>query len=561
MDQRATRPDASPGLPGASTATASVEGEAPRLSKRALLSASGALLAAATLPAARTAHAQTPRSALVIAAQIDDLVALDPHHSFEVTGSDALKNVYDQLFAIDDTKPTAELVPGLAESYSVSDDGRTFTFRIRQGVRFHSGNPLTAADVVFSLRRPLQINRTPAFMYRSVGLTKENVEQNVQQAGDFEVKVTFDRAYAPSLIQNLFTATIASVVDSKLVQQNAGSDMGNTWLNRNSAGSGAFKVARYQPNESYTLERNDNWWRGKANLQRVIVRHVPEAATQRLLLERGDVDVARNLTPTDITALRGRQGITIQEFPRGTIQYFCANKGDPLLSNQKVIDALKLLVDYEAIANNLLPGQVFPHQSFIPRAILGEVNSRPWRYDPERARRLLAEAGHPNGIKLTMDTANSFPSLDVAQALQASFAKGGVTLEVLPATGAQVLAKVRARNHQLFIGIWGLGYPDPHYNADSFAHNPPGQPNPGKLAWRNNWEIPALSGRTEAAMRERDRNARAAIYRQIQEEFIGTSPFVVFAQQQVQVAVRSNLSGYMASSPGLSAIYWRASKA
>lgn len=531
------------------------------ISKRSLLSAGGVLLAGATLPFSRTAVAQTPRSALVIAAQIDDLVALDPHHSFEVTGSDALKNIYDQLFAIDETKSSAELMPGLAESFSVSDDGLTFTFRIRQGVRFHSGNPLTAADVAFSLRRPLLINRTPSFMYRSVGLTKENVEQNVQQTGDFEVKVTFNRAYAPSLIQNLFTATIASVVDSKLVQQNAGADMGNTWLNRNSAGSGAFRLTRYQPNESYTLDRNDNWWRGRANLQRVIVRHVPEAATQRLLLERGDVDVARNLTPTDIAALRGKAGIAIQEFPRGTIQYFCANKGDPLLSNQKVIDALKLLVDYDAIANNLLPGQVFPHQSFIPRAILGEVNSRPWRFDPERAKRLLAEAGHPNGISLTMDTANSFPSLDVAQALQASFARGGVKLEVLPATGAQVLAKVRARNHQLFIGVWGLGYPDPHYNADSFAHNPPGQANPGKLAWRNNWEIPALSARTEAAMRERDQNARAAIYRQIQEEFMASSPFAVFAQQQVQVAVRSNLTGYLASSPGLSAIYWRAAKA
>ena len=531
------------------------------ISKRSLLSAGGVLLAGATLPFSRTAVAQTPRSALVIAAQIDDLVALDPHHSFEVTGSDALKNIYDQLFAIDETKSSAELMPGLAESFSVSDDGLTFTFRIRQGVRFHSGNPLTAADVAFSLRRPLLINRTPSFMYRSVGLTKENVEQNVQQTGDFEVKVTFNRAYAPSLIQNLFTATIASVVDSKLVQQNAGADMGNTWLNRNSAGSGAFRLTRYQPNESYTLDRNDNWWRGRANLQRVIVRHVPEAATQRLLLERGDVDVARNLTPTDIAALRGKAGIAIQEFPRGTIQYFCANKSDPLLSNQKVIEALKLLVDYDAIANNLLPGQVFPHQSFIPRAILGEVNSRPWRFDPERAKRLLAEAGHPNGISLTMDTANSFPSLDVAQALQASFARGGVKLEVLPATGAQVLAKVRARNHQLFIGVWGLGYPDPHYNADSFAHNPPGQANPGKLAWRNNWEIPALSARTEAAMRERDQNARAAIYRQIQEEFMASSPFAVFAQQQVQVAVRSNLTGYLASSPGLSAIYWRAAKA
>jgi peptide/nickel transport system substrate-binding protein len=397
-------------------------------------------------------------------------------------------------------------------------------------------------------------------MYRSVGLTRENVEQTVRQTGDFEVQVTFDQAYAPTLIQNLFTATIGSVLDSRLVQQNAGDDLGNTWLNRNSAASGAYRLTRYQPNESYTLDRHDSWWRGRANLQRVIVRHVPEAATQRLLLERGDVDIARNLTPTDITALRGRPGIGIAEWPRGTIMYFSANMGDPLLANPRVIEALKWLVDYDGIANNLLAGQVFPHQSFIPRAILGEVETRPYRYDPERARRLLAEAGHPNGIRLAMDTANTFPALDVAQALQAAFARGGVTLEVLPATGAQVLAKFRARNHQLFIGTWGLGYPDPHYNADSFAHNPPGANNPGKLTWRNNWNIPELTARTEAAMRERDENARAAMYRQIQEEFMRTSPFAVFAQQQVQVALRQNVTGYLASSPGLSAVYWRATK-
>ncbi len=530
-----------------------------RLGKRELLTTGGAALALTGLPC--IAAAQTPRTALVIAAQIDDLVALDPHHSFEVTGSDLLKNVYDQLFALDPAAPSASLQPGLCESFTVSDDGKTFTFRIRQGVRFHSGNALTADDVVYSLRRPLLINRTPAFMYRSVGLTRDNAEQTIRKTGDFEVQVTFDKAYAPTLIQNLMTATIASVVDQKLVEQNAGQDLGNAWLNRNSAASGAFRLTRYQPNESYMLERNDTWWRGRAVMQRVIVRHVPEAATQRLLLERGDIDVARNLTPTDIAALRGRQGLTIGEFPRGTIQYVCANMSDPTLANPKVIEALKYLIDYDAIANNLLPGQVFPHQTFIPRAILGELDSRPYRFDPERAKRLLAEAGHANGIALSIDVANSFPSLDCAQAMQASFAQGGVRLEVLPATGAQVLAKYRARNHQLFIGIWGLGYPDPHYNADSFTSNPPGQANPGKLAWRNAWEIPELTQQTEAAMLERDGNARAALYRTIQEEFVGSSPFMMFAQQQVQAAMRANLTGYMASSPGLSAIYWLATKA
>ncbi|MDO9502016.1 ABC transporter substrate-binding protein [Falsiroseomonas sp.] len=135
----------------------------PSLSKRTLLSAGAAALVMGAVPGARIAQAQTPRNALVIAGTIDDLVALDPHHSFEVTGSDLLKNVYDQLFLLDPTKDTAELQPGLAESFTVSEDGRTFTFQIRQGVRFHSGNALTAADVVYSLRRPLLINRTPAW--------------------------------------------------------------------------------------------------------------------------------------------------------------------------------------------------------------------------------------------------------------------------------------------------------------------------------------------------------------------------------------------------------------
>jgi len=520
--------------------------------------AAAALAAAVALPFA--AQAQTPRNALVIAAQIDDITTIDPHASFEISGSDLLKNVYDQLFTLDPTSPTPELQPAIAESFTISDDGLTYTFKIREGVRFHSGNPLTAADVVYSLRRPLILNRTPAFMYRSVGLNADNVETAIRQTGEFEVQVTFNRAYAPTLIQNLFTATIASVVDSKLVQENAGEDNGFTWMNSNSAGSGAYRIVRYQVNEAYTLERNDAWWRGQANLQRVVVRHVPEAATQRLLVERGDADVARNLTPTDIDALRGRDDLRIDEFARGTIQYFSANLTDPAFSNPKVVEALKYLLDYEAVANNLLDGQVFPHQSFIPRNTLGEIDRRPYSFDPAKARQLLAEAGFPNGLNLSIDVANTFPSLDVAQAMQAMFAEGGVTLEVLPATGSQVLAKFRARNHQLFIGIWGLGYPDPHYNADSFTSNPPGQDNPGKLAWRNAWDIPDLTQRTVEAMQERDRNARAAMYERIQEEFQDTSPFAVFAQQQVQVAVRSGVTGYMASSPGLSAIYWLATK-
>jgi len=109
---------------------------------------------------------------------------------------------------------------------------------------------------------------------------------------------------------------------------------------------------------SYTLERNDSWWRGPAVMQGVIVHYVPEATTQRLWLEHGDEKIARHLTPTDIAALCRRQCIGIAAWPRGTIRYVCVNLTMPVLQNPRVVEALKWLVDDDGIANNLLAGRV-----------------------------------------------------------------------------------------------------------------------------------------------------------------------------------------------------------
>jgi peptide/nickel transport system substrate-binding protein len=233
--------------------------------------------------------------------------------------------------------------------------------------------------------------------------------------------------------------------------------MGNTWLNRNSAGSVAYRIGRYQTNERYTLERNDSWWRGPAVMQGVIVHHVPEATTQRLWLEHGDENIARHLTPTDIAALRRRQGIGIAAWPRGTIRYVCASLTMPVLQNPRVVEALKWLVDDDGIANNLLAGQVFPHQTFIPRAILGGAGQPPLCLRPGPRAPTAGGSRAPERHQPDARLGEHLPGLDCAQALQASMARGGRRLEVLPATGAQVLAKFRARNHHLFIGIWGLG--------------------------------------------------------------------------------------------------------
>jgi peptide/nickel transport system substrate-binding protein len=140
------------------------------------------LAAFAALSFSGLARAETPADTLVIADTIDDIVSLDPAESFEFSGQDALQNVYDRLIQIT-PKTGFQLEPGLAESWSVAADGKTYTFKMKEGLKFHSGNPITAEDAVWSLQRVVKLNKTPAFILTQFGFTPENVEQMIKTTG------------------------------------------------------------------------------------------------------------------------------------------------------------------------------------------------------------------------------------------------------------------------------------------------------------------------------------------------------------------------------------------
>jgi peptide/nickel transport system substrate-binding protein len=527
---------------------------------------STALLAAGVAAVALTgpASAQTPRTTFVVADKIDDIVSIDPHESFEFSGSNLIHNVYDQLFVLDPQNPAAGFKPGVVESYTLSADGLVYTFKVRDGIKFHSGNALSAADAVYSLQRAVKLKKTPVFILANFGLNEGNVDANVKQTGPLEFTLTVDKPYAPSFVLNCLTAMIASVVDSKLVMQNAGTDMGNGWLKQNSAGSGAFRLVRYQPSESWTIERNDNWWRGKPQMQRVIMRHVPEPGTQRLLVERGDIDVASNLQPQDITALRSNANIKIQDSLKGYIAYIALNQKHPILSKPQVAEAVKWLIDYDGMHATFLKDQFIPHQAFLPLTFPGELKEKPYTLNVAKAKELLAAAGHPNGFEINLDVRNNFPFQNMAEAFQATAAQAGIKVNIIPAESRQVLTKYRARQHELVLQSWGPDYSDPHTNADTFASNPNNDDtattNVGKLAWRTAWGIPALSAKTAAALLERDGEKRVQMYIDIQREFQKTAPFAIINQQIVQSAVRRNVDGYISGAPVMPAVYWQATK-
>ena len=204
-------------------------------------------------------YAATPDNMLVIANRIDDITTLDPAESFEFAGSDVSRNVYGKLVNFNPLDLAAGYEPDLAASWTVSEDGKTITFTMRDGVSFHSGNPVTAADVEFSLRRAVILNKTPAFILSQFGFTAENVGETIVSDGN-TVSITTDKKYATSFVLNCLTSTIGGIVDMKTVMANeVDGDMGNTWLKTNSAGSGAYKVVSWKPNESVTLQSNSDF--------------------------------------------------------------------------------------------------------------------------------------------------------------------------------------------------------------------------------------------------------------------------------------------------------------
>ncbi|MEY8841778.1 ABC transporter substrate-binding protein, partial [Cribrihabitans sp. XS_ASV171] len=197
---------------------------------------------ALAVTAAPATWAETPANMLVIANRIDDITTLDPAESFEFAGADVIRNVYMKLVNFDPSDLDKGYQPEIAESWTVSDDGKSITFTIREGLSFHSGNPIRAEDVVFSLRRAVILNKTPSFILTQFGFTEENVEETIVADGN-TVTITTDKPYATSFVLNCLTATIGSIVDKEVVMANeADGDMGSEWLKTNSAGSGAYKL-------------------------------------------------------------------------------------------------------------------------------------------------------------------------------------------------------------------------------------------------------------------------------------------------------------------------------
>jgi peptide/nickel transport system substrate-binding protein len=492
------------------------------------LSVSAAVLAALLAAGGGPARAATPADTLVMAMSLASVTSLDPHDGFEPLDAEIDVNVYEPLVGLDKTDP-AKFHPLVATSWTISDDKKLYTFTIDTKRTFASGNPVTPEDVVYSIQRLVILNKSPAYYANSLGLTADNVKDRVKAEGPDKVTIALGDAYSPTFVLSTLGIYLTGILDRKLLAEHEVSgDWGNAWLATHSAGSGAFVIRDVRANEIITLQRNPHYAGKAPALARIIYRHTPESSAQRLQLERGDVDIARGLTGEDLEALSGNPDLVVEESPKLSTFYLGLSQKHPTLAKPEVQEALRYLVDYDAIAKTVMRHRGVTWQTILPKGMLGALDSSPYKLDVAKAKELLAKAG-VQPFTVTVNTGNQPELVGTAEAIQKTFAEAGITLKILATDQKQALSVYRARKHDMYLGTWGSD-PDPQATIEAFASNPDNSDATGAktLAWRNSWDIAELAAELVPLVRSglfiQDADKRAAAYQQIQEYVLHHGP-------------------------------------
>ncbi|MDE1158191.1 MAG: ABC transporter substrate-binding protein [Neorhizobium sp.] len=493
--------------------------------------------------------AETPPNMLVVGLSMNNILTLDPA---AITGKETvqvLANIYDNLVALDAVN-RSQVDPQLAESWTISDDKTTITFKLRDGATFASGNPVTSADVVWSLKRLMKLNLAQASFLKTHGFSAANADASFSAPDEHTVVVKLPKKVDPELIvMTLGIVGPGSVLDMKTVMgHDKNGDLGQAWLTNNSAGSGPFTLSQWASNERVILDRNDKYWGDKPAMRRVMFRHLAESQSQRLMLQKGDIDVAYTLSASDLKALETDKNITIQTNGGSGFYYLAVSMKDERFKNPKVREALRYLIDYKGLNDSVLPYFGKLRDRPVPAGIFGALPNAGYTLDVAKAKKLLAEAGYPDGFSTTLRAISDAPFMNVATAIQATLAQGGIKADITTGTGDQVYGAMRERKYELVVGRGGGGQlPHPDSNMRAIVYNPDNS-DEAKLTnfqgWRTSFYDAKLNKMIDEAVVETDHDKQIKEYQDIQTYYADMMPAIQpFSEVVDSVGYRSDVKG------------------
>ena len=492
-------------------------------------------------------NATTPKDALVIGANTEIFITNDPGVSFEVLPNAIVQNIYAKLVSVVVKDKQFITVPGLAESWEVASDGKTWTFHLRKGLVFADGDPLKADAVVYSFQRVLKLQKSPCWLFSDVlGLT----EENITAPDDYTVKIVTNGAPS-NVVLTMVGNTLSGVLNPKVVQEHeVDGDMGQAWLTDHSAGAGPYVLEEWDRKIKVVLKANENYWRGAPKIKTVILQDTPEPTDQLLLLKKGDIDIAWDLTAEQANSLKGSPDVSIVTTPGQTDEYVGMNAGWGPFKDVRVRQAVKYAIDYNAIIDKVMTGFAINNQQFLPVGYFGYVENNPYYQDIEKAKTLMAEAGYADGFDVEIVTNTTERRKTEAVVVQENLAKIGIRATINLMQASQMYAKFREQGLQMIVAGWGVDYPDADALSNPFANYRVKQ-----LAWRCVWYDDYAANLAEAASKEINEDRRFQMYQDLTNYWHIYGPFAMMYQPIEFWGVRNEVKNYDKAAEGYSVHY------
>jgi peptide/nickel transport system substrate-binding protein len=484
------------------------EASQPVWSRRAFLSrASFGGLAAASLTALSArpaAGAREQNAKLVITWSSFD--TMDPHVKQDVSAAAFNLNIYDNLVRYQGNPP--EIVPWLAESHAVSNDGKTWTFYLRQGVQFHDGSEVNAEAVRFSFERLLTLGKAPSAIFKRMGLTPEKV----RAIAPYTVEIQLERSFGPFLET---IPTVSIVNPAVITAQAENGDWAEKWLLQNAAGCGAFQLIKADPATGFTMTRFLGYWRGweGQHVETVEVRIIREQSSRVLALMKGDVHYIETLLgPDQLEKLEKHPRVKVSR--EESMRMFVIrmhNQREPF-TDINVRKAFSHAFNYESFITDMMKGRVARNPVPIPRPLWGypkEVVG--YEYSLDKAKAYLAKAQ----IKITRPIdiyvqAPNEPTVQAALLLQSDLAQLGIELRIVKTLFTSIVAATKTveSTPDMWIHWISTYFVDPENWIGEMYDSANGGTWKAS-SWYNNPQVDALLRQARSLI---DREARAKLY-------------------------------------------------
>ena len=482
--------------------------------------------------------------AQLISARVKDAVGLDPANETDGLSLNITSEVFENLVSF---KPgTFDVVPQIATSWTSSADGKNWTFRLRPGLKFSDGTRLDAKAVKFNFDRwRLTKNKYhgslsyPYWASQFGGFDGKSVVADVLAPAPDRVTMRLRTPLGPFL-RNLAMPSFAIASPDALMKDPQG-------FHLKPVSSGPYEIAEWVKDDHITLVANPNWDGGTVAYSTVIMRDIPDQSSSVLSMKKGDIDMLIDPRPDDAKDLAQQKGVTLYRQPSNNLTYLALNMDKKPFDNVLVRRAIGYAIDKAAIAKSFYALGAQVADNWTPPGMLGENSAvKAYPHDAAQARKLLAQAGLPNGFATELFYPTSprpyMPEPQrMAEAVQANLREIGVTVTLQPYEFGIFLQKVRNGEHPMCLIGWTGDNGDP----DNFMYDILDQDSAVKGQAQNYtfWRDPAFHTLMLAGQQTLDEKKRAAIYRQANAMIHEQAPAIPIAHSIVSFAAKSNIDG------------------